>query len=520
MKTTVTQWATKAAGAGAIALLLATPAFAQSRGDWNRNNNNDRNGQQNAQRDNGNQTYNFASPFRLQYGTGNPFLKTSNKQFGTYLQDDWTPIKQLTLNIGIRWDYETNMLNTDHVTDPNGADTLRRYANQLLVPLDLNRYIATGNNRHTFKKAFQPRLGFSYSVDQAGRTTVFGGWGVYYDRIPFDVAVDEVQKITHPTFFTQFAPGGVAPANGQVAWNDSYLTASRATLDAFSRATGVPELWVYDNQYKIPRSTQWSVGVRQLLPAGVSASLSYNNQRSKDLFTQGLANVRLNADGSCCFGFGPPAFLWNQHGYANIIYSSNDAQTWYSAVSATLDRAYSRPSLDAFGWGAGLAFNIASRWLQGIDNQGDTFAFPNTSSIPKHPSNDEKYRLVANWIADIPNLWGIQWSGLATFGGKQRVDVGCTRFCPGFQAGGYTIPGTFPYQSIDMRLRKDFPRFGRSATAVGLTLDVFNALNHDNLGCYDTGVTNAALAHVATFGNANCVVSDARRYQFGAELNF
>jgi len=55
MKTTMTQWATKAAGAGAIALLLATPAFAQSRGDWNRNNdnNNDRNGQQSYQRDNG-----------------------------------------------------------------------------------------------------------------------------------------------------------------------------------------------------------------------------------------------------------------------------------------------------------------------------------------------------------------------------------------------------------------------------------------------------------------------------------
>lgn len=58
MKTTVTQWATKAAGAGAIALLLATPAFAQSRGDWNRNNNtnNDRNGQGSYQRDNGNRS--------------------------------------------------------------------------------------------------------------------------------------------------------------------------------------------------------------------------------------------------------------------------------------------------------------------------------------------------------------------------------------------------------------------------------------------------------------------------------
>jgi hypothetical protein len=38
MKTTVSKWAVKAAGAGAIALLLATPSFAQSRYDGNRNN--------------------------------------------------------------------------------------------------------------------------------------------------------------------------------------------------------------------------------------------------------------------------------------------------------------------------------------------------------------------------------------------------------------------------------------------------------------------------------------------------
>jgi hypothetical protein len=40
MKTTATKWAAKAAGTGAMALLLATPAFAQSRSDWNRNDSN------------------------------------------------------------------------------------------------------------------------------------------------------------------------------------------------------------------------------------------------------------------------------------------------------------------------------------------------------------------------------------------------------------------------------------------------------------------------------------------------
>ena len=103
---------------------------------------------------------------------------------------------------------------------------------------------------------------------------------------------------------------------------------------------------------------------------------------------------------------------------------------------------------------------------------------------------------------------------------RSRVDVGCTRFCPFFEAGGFTVPGTFPYQSIDTRLRKDFGRFGRSDASVGLTMDVFNLFNHDNLGCYNTSVTNAQGAHDTNFGKATCTVSDARRFQFGAELNF
>ena len=45
MRTTATKWAAKAAGAGAMALLLAAPAFAQSRGDWSRNNQSNRGAQ-------------------------------------------------------------------------------------------------------------------------------------------------------------------------------------------------------------------------------------------------------------------------------------------------------------------------------------------------------------------------------------------------------------------------------------------------------------------------------------------
>jgi len=465
------------------------------------------------------QVYNYASPFQLRYGTGDPVLNTSNQQYGVYLQDDWSPTQQLTFNLGVRWDYETNMLNTDYKTPQQAVDTLTRYASNLLVPLDLNRYIATGDNRKPFTGAFQPRLGFSYSIDKQAKTTVFGGWGLYYDRVAFDVAVDEKQKITHPTYFTLFAPKGQAPIGTEVPWNDSYLTADKATLDAISKASGKPEMWLIDNDFKIPKTTQYSIGLRQVL-GDFTGTVSYNEQRGTDQFTLGLANVKLNNGGGCC---APQAFNWADHGYANIIYSSNEAKTWYKAVNVQIDRAYRRAAVNSFGWGAGLAMTFARRWLQGVDNLGDTFAFPTASTIPKHPApNDEKTRIVGNWILDIPYVWGIQWSGLATFGGKVRLDAGCGRFCSATDfnnnpriVGGFEPDGSFPYQNVDMRFRKDFPSFGRSNMAFGLTLDIFNALNHANLGCYNVGNPNDV-----NFGKAGCVVTDARRFQVGAEYNF
>ncbi len=469
---------------------------------------------QTANSGNGDQAFNFASPYFLVYGTGDPRLNTKNNEVGAYLQDDWSPVERLTLNLGVRWDYESNMLNTDYRTPRQYVDTLRRYNDSLLIPLDLNRYIATGNNRRNFKGAFQPRVGFSYALDKDNKTTFFGGWGLYYDRIPFDVAIDEKLKITHPDFFINFAPRGVTPKGTQVAFQDSYLTADKATLDAFARKSGFPEVWLIDNQYKVPKTTQWNVGVRQAF-GQFAGALSYAAQRGVDQFTLSLADVGLKATGGCCTGFGPPGFLTANHGIQHVIFSTNDARSWYDAVSLQLDRPYSRPSLDRFGWGAGLTYTYAKRYLQGVDELGDTFAFPTTYTIPKHPSHDERHRVVGNWITDVPYLFGIQWSGLLTLGGKETLDVGCKRFCSNYTSNGFTVPGTFPYQNVDMRLRKDFPSFGRSATAIGITLDIFNALNHNNFGCYNTSIQTDK-----NFGVPGCVVTDARRYQIGAELNF
>jgi len=461
--------------------------------------------------------YNYQSPYQLVYATGDPRLNANNRQFGIYAQDDWSPVERLLLNIGVRWDYESHMLNNDYVTPQNVVDTLTRYNNQLPHPLDLSRYVSTGKERKPFKGAIQPRFGFSYAVDKSERTTVFGGWGLYYDRIQYDLySVDETQKLSHPTYTIRFAAPGTTPAAGFAAWNPAYLTADKATLDALVHSQGLPEAWFIDNQAKVPRSKQWNAGVRQLL-GDFAATVTYANVKGENMTALNWAQFALNPNGSCCVSFdlGP-------HGFSNFIYMTNDKETWYSAVQLQLDRPYRRPDPQAFGWGAGLAWSYATRYVKGADGLGDEFDFPNSLSIPKHPANDEKQRLVLNWITDMPYLFGIQFSGLGTFGGKYRQDVGCpARFCGfgttgnQFERGGFTVPGTFPYRTVDIRFRKDFPSFGRTPTAVGLTLDVFNLFNHNNWGCYNTGNRNDA-----NYGQPTCLVTDARRYQVGAELNF
>ncbi|MEX1187565.1 MAG: carboxypeptidase regulatory-like domain-containing protein [Gemmatimonadaceae bacterium] len=465
----------------------------------------------------GGQTYNYATPFEVEYGTGQSDLKTDNKQVGLYVQDDWSPIPRLTLNLGVRWDYESRMLDHDYVTPQMVADTLTRYNDQLITPLDLDRYISTGDNSKPFMGAIQPRLGFSYAIDQAGRTTVFGGWGLYYDRIPFDLyAVEPQMKINHPFYTVRFAPRGVAPGPGQVAWDDAYLTADRDVLDALVATSGRPEAWLIDNEAKVPKSKQWNVGVRQLF-GDFAASLTYANVIGEDQMVLNWANFGVNADGRCC-----SSFDLAPHGFSNFIYSSNEKKTWYEAIQVQLDRPYRRASLSSFGWGAGLAYAYSTRELEGVDGLNDDFAFPAARFIPRHPSNDEKHRIVANWITDMPYLFGIQFSGLATLGGKYKQDVGCPgRFCGegttgnAYERGGFTVPGTFPYRNVDMRFRKDFPTFGRTPVNFGITVDLFNAFNRDNFGCYRTGDRAAG-----EFGTPGCVVTDARRYQLGAELDF
>jgi outer membrane receptor protein involved in Fe transport len=460
--------------------------------------------------------FNYEQPFELNYGTGDAALEKTNNQIGLYIQDDWSPSSRLTINAGIRWDYESKMMNYDYVTPQMVIDTLTRYNAEFPNPLDISRYISDGTNRKPFYGAFQPRIGMSYALDSENRTTLFGGFGIYYDRALFDISVDETLKLTHPSYTIRFAAPGVPAGPGEVDWNDSYLTADRAVLDQLVGTFGQPEAWLIDNEAKVPKSRQWNLGVRQALGSFL-VSATYAGVRGVDQLTMSWANIGLNDEGRCC-----EEFQMAPHGFSNFIVQGNEGKTWYDAFLFNIDRPYRRSSND-FGWGAGIAFTYAVRSLEGVDNLGELFAFPNTANIPKHSANDERARIVANWITDVPYLFGIQFSGLVTLGSGNKQDIGGPiRFNPdGYIRGGFSPPGEnflvfgkWVYRRVDFRLRKDFPAIG--GTQLGVTLDAFNVFNYTNLGCFNTPGDQDDV----NFGKANCISGDPRRIQFGAEYNF
>ncbi len=443
----------------------------------------------------------FAIPEKVEFQAGDPNFGANNTQIGVFVQDDWSPFERLTLNLGIRWDFETNMINVGFATPRNVVDTLTRYNDQLFIPIDPNRYFTDGTQRSRWAGAFQPRLGASLAVDKAGRTTIFGGFGIFYDRTLFDHAIEESFAQQHPSFVVFFRPpGDMTP--GMVDWNDSFLN-DTAAVKALALTANTSEVKLLPNDIRPPKARHFTGGVRQLV-GSFAIEAAYVGVRSNNTLTFQWANIDFPCGNGSCFT------LRAIPGFSSILFADNIGRTRYDALQVKIDRPYRR--IGRIGWGVGLAYSLAQRHTEGFN---DLFTFPNTRFYPEQVRNDERHRVVTNWIVDLPFAWGLQFSGLFVVGSGVNADVGDRFFNPAepsraFEPGGLDAP---TFTNLDLRLRKDFPNLG--GTRVGVTADLFNVFNKQNLGEFNTG--NRADAN---FGTARNTISDPRRLQVGVEYDF
>jgi hypothetical protein len=124
------------------------------------------------------QQYGLGLPTNYIQGFGNPVSRISNKPMAFFAQDSWKATRRLTLNLGIRYDYEqTEQVPTVGFTDPLSRITLTP-ANLLAAQDAMG--IQQGFPRD--KNNFAPRFGFAWDVMGDQKTVIRGAAGVFYDH--------------------------------------------------------------------------------------------------------------------------------------------------------------------------------------------------------------------------------------------------------------------------------------------------------------------------------------------------
>lgn len=377
----------------------------------------------------------------------------SNTQIGLFFQDDWTITRQLELNLGIRWDYETNMLNNDYVTPADRVAALKgldgRTIGAIVAPpgqtyaqslarggINIDDYIATGGSRKAYKGAFAPRLGASYDVFGDRATVVFGGWGRSYDRTMANHALDELQK------------------NKQAGG----------------------EIWLIRNDVKLPYADQMSVGLRQAVGMwNLEAVLS--QVHSKNQFVWFSGNRDPNGGYGTQSSIDP---LWGgPSGFGSLILGDFVGEDKTNALLLKMEKPYSRNA----GWGLTASYTYSDAKTRHREWNNDIFDwnYGRPGARGWNPSTlVDKHRLVVGGVADSILPWGLVLSGKATWAsGKPRRFVSC--------AAGWdkcvAVEGDAPdFMQVDLGISEEIKFASQSLT---IRLDVLNAFGKTNYGGFD-----------------------------------
>ena len=360
----------------------------------------------------------------------------NNVSWATYVQDNWRVNNRLTVNLGLRWDgvphtYEANnrlanfypslynpaqaaTFNSNNTIcsasdvaagDPNCAAVspgLGSSPNSILkgVPLYLNGIgipekdgVPKGLVDNHWA-AFAPRLGFAYDLMGNGKTVIRGGFGINYERIQGNDVYNAGPNIP---FSLQVNVNGVEftnPSRALTTGSSASLPINAASITGLARS-----------EYKLPSSSQYSLGIQHQLTSKTVLSLAYvgntsrhqNDYRNINLPTESQLPGLVASNAPYQTAPGLPF-----RGFTNIVLSTNEANSHYNALQTEI-----KSQLKNLYLGASYTY---SRSIDSAASTGTSAQDLGTVSNPyagwKYdvgPSNfDRTHIFLANFIYDIP----------------------------------------------------------------------------------------------------------------------
>ena len=337
--------------------------------------------------------------------------------YAFFVQDDWKVKRNLTLNLGLRYEFF-----------PPINDTLNRQSNIVFGPNGLvdSKVQVVDQFFKPDKNNFGPQIGFAYSPGLLKEKGVIrGGFGIGYNRIP---SVVFLNSRGNPPFFSRFQiccgtnaqDFGSPFVNGQILYaiggsnSPNSFPANPNLGGGINPATGAPNngsVEIYGSTQEQPNaeSRRYSLELQYQLPAKLTATVGYQGSSTKNL-------IRL-VNQNFIFAQTNPSFF-------AVYLPTPDVKSNYNALLATIERRF------ANGFQVQANYRFAKS-LDNLSNEGPGFVtnqtYPVDNNTEYGPSDfDVTHNFNLFGLYELPffnkrddfvktALGGFQISGILTY---------------------------------------------------------------------------------------------------------
>ncbi|MCU1261541.1 MAG: hypothetical protein JWO80_4426, partial [Bryobacterales bacterium] len=483
-----------------------------------------------------------------------------------YVQDQWTITRQLTLSLGIRYEYASPYIEVHN-----------RMANFILDGGDplYGQLIQAGNSVRPRSLVYgdtnnwAPRVGLAWRVPHVKDLVVRSSFGLFYAQ---DQGTGVTNRMTsNPPSFGYGAQtitsDQLFPSSGFVL-NPS-ISITRPTAIDPSKFTLVPSatstLVSWPTHIQTPYVAQWSFSVQKSLPWDMAAEVNYVGNHGVQMLGIGEGNQPTVLASTTVVSRRPLA----QYTVANVKAVGNWNMSYYEGLSSKLEKRFRSgvSFLTTFTYGHALDLQNPALDLCDGCGSGDTIQNNyNRRANRASSDNDVRLRYVFGGSFELPFGAGKPFlansrAGSALLGGWRgtaiyQVQTGLpftpslsfdaanagtvtrpNRVCDGnidnptlqrwFDTSCFVAPASLTFgnsgrnvlrapgrNNLDLSVQRDFRMPIERATILQLRLEAFNALNHPQFGVPGATVGNATNGIITSTG------PDNRQLQLGVRVTF
>ncbi len=250
----------------------------------------------------------FATPgavTSMSIANGDPYFEVATKQLGLYFQDDWKVTPRLTLNLGLRWDKDYNMIGLSDVKKSRTYEELAALNNPFSNP-----YVSSVP--HDDNKDFSPRIGFAYDLTGAGKHVLRGGYGLYFGNVFQNIPLF-MEQMSNPTVFQTVlsltSPTDIVTGTGIPLGNWRYGVDPFPVIPPPSSQLAPGSVGrLMDPAYRNPVSEEfnlgysWSLNTNSVFEAEYTHVLGLHENKTINI------DQRVPVNGTCCTAPLDPAF--------------------------------------------------------------------------------------------------------------------------------------------------------------------------------------------------------------------